>query len=146
MINVNKRFVVITLVLIFMSTFAFTQATVGSTNDPLITLSYLEKRLAESGSSTTGEVSLFEVLELGEGDILMLGKSTEVILRAGIAKAFVSDLGGLADVTEGYDLYMDQSIPKNHLIICPLDDGRGFIFESTAWIMIKGDYKIYSTN
>ena len=145
--NKNKRnLIIIAVIIAIISTFAFTMASVGTTSDPLITLSYLEMRLAEIETSSGGSSSLFEVIEVGDGDILLLGKSTEVILRAGIAKTFVSDRGGLADVTQGRDLIQDETVPKNHLIICPLDDGRGVVFESTAWIMVKGEYTLYSGN
>jgi hypothetical protein len=113
--------------------------------DPLITLSYLEMRLREwapSSSEGSGEQAVFEVIEVQEGDRLTLGQGTEVILRAGEARAFVTPRGGIADVTAGKDIGMDEMIPRNHHLINPVADGRGFIFMSQSWIMIKGIHTI----
>lgn len=119
----------------------------GTDADPLITLSYLEMRLENldqnTAEGTSNGDSIYEVLKVNPEDIILLGNSAEIILRAGKAKAFVSDKGGLADVTTGKDIGMDEDIPKNHLLICPLDDGRGITIQSEAWIMVKGDYTIY---
>ena len=122
-------------------------ASVGDSSDPLITLSYLEMRLEnlETGSiETIGDG--YEVFLVTANQRISFGQSAEVILRSGKASAFVSARGGLADVTAGRDIGENESIPLNHLIICPLADGRGFEFSSDSWIMIKGDYSIESSN
>lgn len=140
-----KYVVILVILVLVLGTISLTEATAGSTTDPLITLSYLEMRLSEfSTQENSGNGSaLFEILNVHEGDVISLGASSEIILRAGIAKAFVSEKGGLADITIGRDIGMNENIPKNHLLICPLDDGRGFIFQSEAWIMVKGNYTLY---
>ena len=144
----RKRLLLILIAVLSFGIVAFSDVDPGTNSDPLITLSYLEMRLENLNQNNEGEKSIsnpvYEVLEVDPEDIILLGSSSEIILRAGKAKAFVSDKGGLADVTSGDDIGMDELIPKNHLLICPLDDGRGLIFESEAWVMVKGEYTLYN--
>ena len=143
----KKKFIFVLIAILSFGIFGFSDTVAGTDSDPLITLSYLEMRLENLDQNTEGECSisnpLYEVLKVDSEKILLLGGSTEIILRSGQARAFVSDKGGLADITSGNDIGMDENIPQNHLLICPLDDGRGLIFESESWIMIKGEYKLY---
>ncbi|MBN2260415.1 MAG: hypothetical protein JW702_07710 [Clostridiales bacterium] len=135
------------LIIISLSAAVYSDISAGTPADPLITLSYLEMRLSDIDSDTIiPNNSNFEVLKVDNGDIVEFGNSTEIILRAGKAKAFVSEKGGLADITAGKDVGMNEMIELNHLLICPLDDGRGLIFQSESWIMIKGTYSIDYAN
>jgi hypothetical protein len=145
--RINKSVVIMAIVLLASGAVISAYAEGGDSTDPLITLSYLEMRLEDiSVPEGVGEsVSVgatFDVVQVFDGETLTLGKSAEVILRSGKATAFVSERGGLADVTSGIDILKDETIPTNHLIISPLDDGRGFIFHSESWVMVKGDYRI----
>jgi len=143
----SKILLIIIVVVLSFGVAVHSDALPGTDADPLITLSYLEMRLENfnqnTAEGTSNGDSIYEVLKVDPEDIILLGNSAEIILRAGKAKAFVSDKGGLADVTTGKDIGMDEDIPKNHLLICPLDDGSGITFESEAWIMVKGEYTIY---
>ncbi|OPL07383.1 MAG: hypothetical protein AVO33_05615 [delta proteobacterium ML8_F1] len=115
------------------------------TEDPLITLSYLEMRLKElvsTGGDAPADSGTFEVLEVAEGMSLTLGGGTEAILRAGEARAFVSPKGGIADVTAGRDIGMNEMIPANHHLVNPVADGRGFVFMSRSFVMIRGTYTL----
>lgn len=122
----------------------------GSEGDPVVTLGYVEKRLSELkstimedvDSSGSSERAVYEVVNLEKGQKIIFGHSTEVILRAGQASAIVSEQGGLSDITTGIDIGDNEEIPKNHLLIIPRDDGRGFNIHSTVYVMVKGDYKI----
>lgn len=164
-----------------------TEATI-SNNDPLISLSYLNKVIDElkatlnlknqqqddaittistqvSGiSSASGNV--LEVVELYANTTLLnnAGKSivregqskvlvgtriiadagTEIILRYsnGQTTAIASNLGGLSDVTGGYDIQNGQAIPANHLLIIPRSDGRGVTIASHSIFMIRGSYRV----
>lgn len=142
MIHRNKWLVAI-VVVTALAGWAIGFADAGDSTDPLITLSYLEMRLAAlDGSSPSDGTSAFAVLNVQAGQVLTLGGSAEAILRSGRATAFVSDRGGLADVTAGRDLTAGETIPANHLIICPLSDGRGFRFASDSWVMVRGAYTL----
>lgn len=134
----------------------------GSDQDPLVTLSYIEKRIQEvtvdltaqitdlkkqmasqSGSSgDTGESAVFQVVRVEKGSFVYFGGGTEFILRSGAAAAITTPAGGLSDLTDGKDISMGQSIQANHHILVPRDDGRGLGVLDISFIMIKGPYTI----
>ncbi|TJX68940.1 hypothetical protein E8P77_01740 [Soehngenia saccharolytica] len=126
-------------------------ASAGSESDPLITLSYLEQRISEvkryvddkTSSSNNSNLNKLEVIELKNGQKLIGREGTEIILRSGKATAKVSDLGGISDVTDGVDLKEGESIPKNHQLIIPRDDGRGLIIiQDSTFVLVRGEYII----
>lgn len=128
----------------------------GSEDDPVITLSYVEKRLEQikyyfdqkfeeiNTTNNTGGVAAasFEVVFVEKGKFIYFGESTEVILRAGQATAIASENGGLSNVTIGKDLVSGEEIPANHLVIIPRNDGRGANVLVDSYFMIKGAYTI----
>ncbi len=128
------------------------QAEPGTESDPLVTLSYVDKRFEELDTYLESKLSeqspfvssavLFEIVEVKKGDMVYLGDSTEFILRSGEAQAIASSNGGLANLTEGYDIAQGEAIPKNHQILNPRNDGRGVSITEDAWVMIKGTYSI----
>ncbi|KAB3534170.1 hypothetical protein F8154_09540 [Alkaliphilus pronyensis] len=159
MLNTQRKRILTSLLvvgfLLFVAQFVYAnQGEPGSTEDPLVTQSYVEQRIEQFkyyvdqklANNETGQpseaASTFKVVELKNGERLITGGGTELILRSGKAKAIVSELGGLSNVTEGYDIGKDQSIPTNHLLIIPRDDGRGVIATTDAILMVKGAYTI----
>lgn len=133
----------------------------GTDGDPLVTLGYVEKRFEEfnayitlkieeavsnpeKGAAGTAEAAKFVVVHVQQGDIIYLEDSTEFILRSGEGVAIVSDQGGLSDLTSGVDIQGHESIPKNHHLLVPRDDGRGVMFATEAYTMIKGGYRVES--
>lgn len=91
---------------------------------------------------SAGASSIYEIVTVPANKKLILGASTEFILRAGQASAIDSLQGGLADVTIGKDLKFGENIPLNHLIIVPRNDGRGAEAKTDAIFMVKGSYNI----
>ena len=133
----------------------------GSENDPLVTLSYIENRLTEftqnililmnekiddASSSSKGSNSKFQVVNIKEGEKIILSDSAEFILRSGKGAAIASENGGLSDLTEGKDLKDGEAIPLNHHFLIPRDDGRGVSFSTESYIMVKGEYTIKNSN
>lgn len=106
----------------------------GDSSDPIITLSYIENVLK-------GEMS-FKVVSLNKGERLMCSAGTELVLRAGEASVIATAKGGLADVTDGFDLSDGLAVPMNHQLIVPLSDGRGIKAKNSVLIMVKGQYTI----
>ena len=118
----------------------------GSSDDPLVTLSYINdvlmpqvKSYVDSKSQASGG---FEIVNVKAGQTVIAGASTEMILRMGNAQIVATQKGGVADVTQGIDLQNGAVMPSNHLLIVPLDDGRGAQMLSDGIIMIKGSYTI----
>jgi len=118
----------------------------GSENDPIVTKSYVDKVFYDLkqyvDSKSSGSLS-FEIVYLEKGQVLIGDKSTEIILRSGIASAVDSGMGGLADVTAGKDIKNGENIHQNHLLIVPRDDGRGVKAENNnVVLMVKGGYTV----
>lgn len=122
----------------------------GTAGDPVVTKSYVDAQIAaleaklDDTLDTVGTTSnaKFEVVKVDSGKSVIAGASTEIILRSGAATAIASSSGGVADLTGGSDLKTGNSVPKNHLLLVPADDGRGIKCTSMSYVMIKGDYSI----
>jgi len=118
----------------------------GSEGDPIVTKSYVDKvfnNLKEYIDAKSGGSISFEIVYLERGQLLIGDKSTEIILRSGIASAVDSEMGGLADVTAGKDIRNGEMVSQNHLLIVPRDDGRGIKAENDhVVLMVKGGYSI----
>lgn len=126
----------------------------GSGDDPLISKSYIDDVLLPNvyayidsvvgTNASAGVSSSFEVVTAGAGKRVIGKAGTEMILRMGSGSIIASARGGLADATMGADLGNGADVPSNHLLIVPLDDGRGVQISSNsdAILMIKGGYTI----
>ncbi|QQY80029.1 hypothetical protein EDD65_101153 [Keratinibaculum paraultunense] len=156
--NKFKR-VTVFMVLIFLmlgSIVVFSEP--GSEKDPLVSLSYLEKRINQlkeyideklsNIDGSNGSPSDFEVVEILAGQSIIGKEGTEIILRGGTGngpgKAKIIALGkdGLSDLTVGKDLKKDEEVPLNHLLIVPRDDGRGVYALNDSVFLVKGRYEI----
>lgn len=129
----------------------------GTDQDPLVTLSYVEKRIQEvlttvtaqiaelkkqGGATGTAAASGFVVVQAEKGSFVYFGGSTEFVVRGGKATAITTALGGLADLTAGRDIGMGQIVPDNHHILVPRDDGRGLSIQDTTILLVKGAYTV----
>ena len=76
------------------------------------------------------------------GKSVICSAGTEMILRMGSCNIIGTQKGGVSDVTMGYDLANGTAVQGNHLLIVPLDDGRGVKTSTDCLIMIKGNYTI----
>ncbi len=148
------------VIVLFGATVVFSEP--GSEGDPLVTLSYVEKKIDQlkyyvdtklSGTSNTPNTT-WEVVEVAAGKSLICKDGTEIILRSGDARS-ISKISieikngveiiidnGLTDVTDGKDLKMDELISQDHLLIIPRDDGRGANTITRCFFLVKGDYDI----
>ena len=156
----RKRVLIVTLAAVVMITgmtvvFA---ADPGSDADPLISKSYIDNVLLPSihnyinnaiaalsgGEQPIGQASnTFEVVTVHSGNRIICGKGTEFIVRMGNGSIIASERGGIADVTSGVDLGNGHTAPLNHLLIVPLDDGRGIqVGGGDMILMIKGGYTV----
>lgn len=134
----------------------------GSDQDPLVTLSYVEKRIQEVLTNVTAQIaelkkqngaqagstgtaagtSVFQVVQAEKGSFMYFGGSTEFIVRSGKVTVIATANGGLSDLTDGKDIAMGQSVPANHHMLVPRDDGRGLNILDTTFILVKGPYTI----
>lgn len=152
--NKKLKFKAAFLVCFLAGMFTVVLAEPGGSDDPLITKSYIdnhvmpalreyiEERLSGASSATTAESAVFEVVEADAGQEIICSKGAELILRMGSATVIATEKGGLADTTAGYDLGSGTPMPSNHLLIVPVDDGRGFKAETDVIVLIKGGYTV----
>ncbi|MBQ4598690.1 MAG: hypothetical protein IJB19_02125 [Clostridia bacterium] len=100
-----------------------------------------------AGTVNTGVT--YVVVQLQAGQTLYASvNSCEVIVRAGgttVVSPFTVkwEEQGVSDTTGGKELYNGETVPTNHTILIPRDDGRGITAgEGGAWLMVRGDYII----
>ncbi|WP_202079390.1 hypothetical protein [Caldalkalibacillus salinus] len=131
----------------------------GTAEDPLITKSYMDEKVAEikaelraelsadtghgGGDGTTSGSSPMVVERLEEGQKLIGEAGTEIIVRTGQANGIIGPGGdGIPDVTAGNDI-RGTNIPLNHLLLIPRSDGRGIeVIKGPSHVMIRGNYEI----
>jgi len=138
----------------------------GSAGDPLISKSYVDSEIAKlkalinqapnggsTGATTPGSQSGnpggsssdgFKVVELKKGQTLLSGNGTEIILRSGNATSIKGTYGGLADTTAAKDVNHGEAVERNHLLISSRNDGRGLTANSMCYLLVRGEYTIYS--
>lgn len=117
----------------------------GSEEDPVVSVSYLENIFMEKVKSYIDQkaVPQYDVVSLKAGQTLTAQKGTEMILRMGTATVVATQKGGLSDVTAGVDIANGGEMPSNHLLIAPLDDGRGLkATASEVLVMVRGGYTV----
>ncbi len=158
--NTKKAVLVAVVLAVSLLLSVLISAEYDSTEDPLITLSYLTKYVDEAiraalekentpedtenteipgdtkkpeAPNTTPASTGFVAIKVEYGQEVQCSAATEIILRSGSA-VIVSPFEdqGLSDLTEGLDLKNGQDVPKNHNLLIPRgDDGRGIRITST---------------
>ncbi|HBY19908.1 MAG TPA: hypothetical protein DEG71_02695 [Clostridiales bacterium] len=154
-----KRQNIINLIIVLFIGFATTviasSIEPGSEQDPVVTKSYVDNQINElkklvgtNNTGTNAEITkfTFEPININK-NVQIIGKEgTEIIVRSGTTKAItvIKDgiENGLQDITDGVDIKKDKTVPLNHLIIIPRNDGRGIKFTSDGYIMIRGEYEV----
>lgn len=156
-----KKYILATLICAVLAVVVYADNGYTTENDPLVTLSYVEKIKGQILNELLKEIDIesitatkdlnieYEVVEVKIGQKVMADSSCELIFRSGKAKVVVtSDANkensiGLSDITGGSELLNGDSVPVNHYIIIPRADGRGIeITSETAYLMIRGEYEI----
>ncbi len=124
----------------------------GSSDDPLVSLSYVNDVLIPQFKSYVDAAideqyskdmdTSFNVVNVSKGQMILGAKRCQMILRMGDASVVATQKGGIADVTDGVDLANGVKVPSNHLLIVPLDDGRGVMMKTDGILMISGSYTV----
>jgi len=140
-------------------------AEAGSSDDPLVTLSYLketfmddilkkvdEKISARNGqiarqlegeiTDGSGEVATFTVVTLSQGQVLTGDIGTEVMLRVGSAACVAPSAPGLIDESSASALNNGGALVQNHLYMMTIE-GRGVkATAATTKLLVRGAYSI----
>lgn len=139
--NIKLGLVGASLLLVSSAAYGFA-ADPGTINDPLVTKSYVDQKIAELSINGESQNNTYEVVFVPAGKAILGKQGTEIILRSGIAKAIDSVGGGLQDMTDGEDVMGGEDIARYHLMIIPREDGRGMLAEKDCTLMVRGGYEI----
>lgn len=154
--NIKKSILPIGAAVLALSALAVFAAP-GTNDDPLVSLSYITDTLvpelhsyvdskisaiSSQGQGGTASQPGFSVVDVKQGQTVRGGNGCEMILRMGSATVNASQSGGLSDVTAGFDLPQGYAMPANHLLVVPINDGRGVTMTTDGKIMIKGAYSV----
>ena len=133
-------------------------AEAGSSQDPLVTLSYLNdtffnsimqrvdqkiaQRTGQAPSGGSSAAASFVVVTLNEGQTLTGGVGCEVMLRVGSAVCAAPSDPGLIDETTGTTLANGASLAQNQLYMMTIE-GRGVRASGgIAKVLARGSYTV----
>jgi len=114
----------------------------------------LEDQQGTTPSAPSAADATYKVIRVTKGQRIICNTSndisTEIILRAGLAKAIAAysdhndpDAQGLSDLTVSKELLNGDDLTINHYVIVPRGDGRGVLVVSDeAYFMVRGPYTI----
>ncbi len=142
---VKRKAVIITLFIVTVSILGYSGIAAalnepGSSGDPLVTRSFVEKYVQELlGQQGTGSVSLeWNVATLEAGQEFIGKAGTEFIVRSGEAVIVDPSGSGIPDLTAGTNVLAGQVAQNNHLFSIPRTDGRGIRAQKQTIIMYRG--------
>ena len=138
-----KKVLITALVLVLLGATAIKGA-VGSADDPLISLSYIQNVVMPYIDQVAGSGGGYKVVELKAGQSLVAHAGCEIILRSGDGVVVIplGANGGLTDITAGRDSINGEKVLQNHLYVCPRSDGRKIKAASTVYLMVRGSHEI----
>lgn len=141
----KKKWVTALIAAVMVVSFSVIAATAagtpGSEDDPVVTKSYVDNKIAsipQGGASA----ATYKAISLEAGQTLLGKEGTELILRSGEATALDNGANGISDVTAGTDLWTGNAVAANHLLLIPREDGRGVKAKTIIWVMVRGGYTI----
>lgn len=156
------RLVVLLLISAVLNTTVSLAVQAGSSQDPLVTLSYLNETFMgeilqkvdakiaarnqqiaqQSGGAGSGTADSFTVVTLSSGQVLTGDIGCEVMLRIGSASCVASSAPGLVDETSAATLNNGGALTANHLYMMTIE-GRGVKATSaTTKLLVRGTYYI----
>ena len=162
----NKKLVTILafvlVAVVFAGIGAYAATTLGTQNDPLVTLSYLNERLypelvskiSDEADKAAAEVAQalengagggaesYTVVTLSQGQRLVGGVGCEILLRIGSATVSASDSPGLVDVTSASSLNDGSSLTANHLYMVTIEGNGIKAAAATVKVLVRGSYTI----
>ncbi len=135
----------------------------GGRDDPLVTLSYLERlfrpeveQMAEDAvDDYSGEIkdalndaideragtAAFKVVTMSRGQVLTGRVGCEIMLRIGTASVANGD-PGLIDTTDGSTLDSGGALVTNHLYMVTIDTRSVTATAGTVKLLVKGPYSV----
>ncbi|MEA4988729.1 MAG: hypothetical protein VB095_11765 [Anaerovorax sp.] len=141
----KKKWVTVLIATMLVVSFSVIAATAagspGSEDDPVVTKSYVDDKIASISQGGTSAAT-YKAISVEAGQTLLGKEGTEIILRSGEATALDNGTNGISDVTAGTDLWSGNAVAANHLLLVPREDGRGIKAKTIIWVMVRGGYSI----
>jgi len=163
----KKTLIALLLVAAVLITGLSALASVGTSDNPLVTLGYLKDTFTQNVLSLTkkeisqaqstyedkldekiraaslgGRTSSgYQVVTLSQGKTLIGRPGCEVLLRAGAARCAGAENGGVIDPTTGGTLAAGQALTANHLYMIS-QPSHGVTAVSQATLLVRGAYSI----
>ena len=130
-------------------------ASPGDSNDPIITLSYIndtvipqlkeyiDSKISNSnqGQTVTGN-AVYNLVNVRANHKIIGNEGTEFVVRTGEGTIVATSNGGVSDLTDGKDLTDGTVVPLNHHLLAPRTDSRGIHMDTDGIILIKGTYTV----
>ena len=153
----NKKLITILsialAVVIIAGVSAYAATSFGTSADPLITLSYLEKTLTpqlleqfgdelEAALAANGGTDTYSVVTLTNGQTLTGAVGCEIMLRIGSASVSASDSPGLVDTTDASSLNNGSALKANHLYMVTIAGNGIKATAATVKVIVRGSYTI----
>lgn len=115
-------------------------------SEPVVdtTVSPETEPVIDTTGSAPESAAVYEVVELSNGDALYAVTACDLMVRSGSAACIAPDASqGIADYTDGYEVFNNQAVVRNHMLLIPRGDGRGIrALSDGVFVMVRGEYTI----
>ena len=113
---------------------------VGSSDDPLVTYSYVNDTLKKEVLSEAN--GGFVLVTMNKGQTLKGQVGTEVMLRVGTAVCTASSAPGLIDTSSASTLDNGAALAKNHLYMMTIEERGVKATAGTVKLLVRGGYTV----
>ena len=162
---VLRAVVLVALSVLLNGTVTMAGAAAGGSEDPLVTLSYLNdtflgdilqrvdekiaarnsqivQQLGGQGTAGSATAATFTVVTLSSGQVLTGDIGCEVMLRVGSASCVAPSTPGMIDTTTAGTLNNGGALVQNHLYMMTIE-GRGVqATAATTKLLVRGSYTV----
>ena len=162
---VLRAIVLVLLSVLLNATVTVAGAAAGDSDDPLVTLSYLNdtflgdileqvdqkiaarnsqivQQLGGQGTAGSATAATFTVVTLSSGQVLTGDIGCEVMLRVGSASCVAPSTPGMIDTTTAGTLNNGGALVQNHLYMMTIE-GRGVqATAATTKLLVRGSYTV----
>lgn len=113
---------------------------VGSSDDPLVTYSYVNDTFKKEVLSEAN--GGFVLVTMNKGQTLRGQVGTEVMLRVGTAVCTASSAPGLIDTSSASTLDNGAALAKNHLYMMTIEERGVKATAGTVKLLVRGGYTV----
>ncbi len=134
------RLVCLLTVSLLAATCVAAAGSVGSSDDPLVTYSYVNDTFKKEVLSEAN--GGFVLVTMSKGQTLKGQVGTEVMLRVGTAVCTASSAPGLIDTSSASTLDNGAALAKNHLYMMTIEERGVKATAGTVKLLVRGSYTV----